>query len=164
MGRFPYQKSWEIETKEDKKVVQYALEITDIKYLAERPLTELSGGERQLVSIAQALVQSMNVMLLDEPISHLDIKHAIQIMDILHNLSMNGTTVITVLHDINIASDYCSRVIGVKNGNIFLDGGPQEVVTYDMIEELFDTQCVVFENPMTKKPYTFPVPGYLKQN
>lgn len=161
MGRFPHQNTWIVETDEDRKIIQNALEITGITNLKDRLLSELSSGERQLVSVAQALAQSMNVMLLDEPISHLDINHSIQIMDILYRLSQNGTTIITVLHDINMASCYCKRVIGIKNGHIFLNGKPQDVITYNLIEELFDTQCVVYENPITKRPHTFPVPGYI---
>ncbi len=163
LGRFPHQRTWELEKAGDKDIIENAIEITGISHLRERPLTELSGGERQLASIAQALAQSRKAILLDEPISHLDISHSIQIMDILHSLCESGTTIITVLHDINMASDYCKRILGIKEGGIFLDGTPKDIITYSLIEKLYDTQCVVFENPMTKKPYTFPVPGYLKE-
>ncbi|MDY6935426.1 MAG: ABC transporter ATP-binding protein [Spirochaetota bacterium] len=164
MGRFPHQRLWQIETKEDKEIIEKALEVTGISDFRHRTITELSGGERQLVFIAQALVQSSKVMLLDEPISHLDISHSIKIMDILYHLSINGTTIITVLHDINIASNYCKRIIALKNGNTFFDGAPQDVVTFKLIEELFNTPCIVIENPITKKPFTFPLPGYVKGN
>lgn len=164
MGRFPNQKLWEIETEKDKEIIEQSINTTRISHLRNRLITELSGGERQLVFIAQALAQSRSVILLDEPISHLDIRHAVQIMDILHTLNKNGSTVITVLHDINIASDYCSRIIALKDGRVFADGTPRNVISYNLIESLFDTLCVIFENPMSKKPYTFPVPGYLKEN
>lgn len=163
MGRFPHQGIWEIETSEDQEIIRHAMEMTKITHLRERKLSELSGGERQLVRIAQSLAQSSDVILLDEPISHLDISHSIQIMDILYKLNRNGATIITVLHDINIASDYCSRIIGIKSGRIFIDGTPSEVLTYENLEGLYDTVCVVYENPLTKKPQVFPVPEYVKE-
>ncbi len=162
LGRFPHQKIWQVETPEDREIIENALSITGISHLRDRPLTELSGGEKQLASIAQALAQSREVILLDEPISHLDISHSIQIMDILYNLSESGTTVITVLHDINLASDYCKRILGIRDGEIFLDGAPQDVINYKLIEELFNTICVASDNPVTKKPHTYPVPAYIK--
>ena len=163
MGRFPHQGIWEIETGEDQEIIRNAMELTKIAHLRERKLSELSGGERQLVRIAQSLAQSSDVILLDEPISHLDISHSIQIMDILYKLNRNGATIVTVLHDINIASDYCSRIIGIKSGRIFIDGTPSEVLTYENLEGLYDTVCVVYENPLTKKPQVFPVPEYVKE-
>ncbi len=164
MGRFPHQRLLETESGHDRDVVESSFTATGIPHLRDRLLTELSGGERQLVFIARALAQECAVIILDEPVSHLDIHHALRIMDILHNLNGKGTTIITVLHDINMASDYCSRIIALKDGKIFSDGPPAEIVTYGMIESLFDTVCVVFENPMTKNPYTFPVPGYIRKN
>jgi iron complex transport system ATP-binding protein len=163
MGRFPHQGMWEIETSEDREIIEHAMGMTKITHLRERKLSELSGGELQLARIAQSLTQSSDVILLDEPISHLDISHSIQIMDILYKLNREGTTIITVLHDINIASDYCSRIIGIKEGRIFIDGTPDEVLTYENLEGLYDTVCVVYENPLTKKPQVFPVPEYVKE-
>ena len=163
MGRFPHQGILDLETPDDIEAVEKSMSITGILHLRDRRLTKLSGGEKQLARIAQALSQSSSVIILDEPISHLDISHSIQIMDILYQLNQGGTTIITVLHDINLAAAYCSRIIGLKNGRVFFDGIPSEVVTYRNIEELFDTTCVVYENPMTGKPYVFPVPGYVKE-
>lgn len=160
-GRFPHQKFWEPGNAADRKAVERALDLTGLSPLREKRLTELSGGERQLVFIARALVQSSGVILLDEPVSHLDIRHSIGIMDILHNLNRSGTTVIMVLHDINLAADYATRVIGLREGGVFMDGPPREVITYQRIEALFDTQCLVYENPITKRPYTFTVPGHI---
>lgn len=163
MGRFPHQKIWEIETDNDRDIINNALEIMDIIDLRDRLLTELSGGEMQLAYIAKALVQNRKVIILDEPVSHLDVKHSIQIMDILFNLNKQGSTIITVLHDINISSDYCNRIIGLKNGKIFFDGSPEDVMKYDLIEELFDIVCIVSENPISGKPIAYSVPEYVSK-
>jgi iron complex transport system ATP-binding protein len=126
-------------------------------------VSALSGGERQLVYIARALAQESPVILLDEPVSHLDIRHAVQVMDLLHARAAQGTTVIAALHDINMASDYCDAIIALQDGSLFAQGPPREVVRFETIEALFSTVCVVFDNPMTHHPYTFPVPEYLKK-
>ncbi len=163
MGRFPHQKLWEIETARDTEIILNAVNITGISSLADRLLTELSGGELQLTHIAKALAQNKNIIILDEPVSHLDLKHSIEIMDILYNLNKEGATIITVLHDINIASAYCSRIIGIKKGDIFFDGSPEDVIKYDLIEDLFDIVCITRENPISGRPYIYPVPKHLQK-
>lgn len=159
MGCFPHQKFFQVETDRDRESIEWSVKTTDIGDLIDRDITGLSGGELQLVHIAHALVQNRNVILLDEPISHLDIHHSVMIMDILHKLNRKGATILTVLHDINIASDYSSRIIGIKNGGIFFNGTPEKVLKYDLIEELFNTRCIVMENPTSGKPFVYPVPG-----
>lgn len=161
LGRFPHQKLWQMETEKDKETISSAIEMTGITPLLKRQITELSGGEQQLVFITQALVQNSDIIILDEPVSHLDINHTTMIMDILYRLNLQGTTIITVLHNMNIASDYCSRICSIKKGEIFFDGEPEEVLKYNLIEELFETPCVVLENPITKKPFVYPVPEYV---
>lgn len=161
MGRFPHQGAFVVESEQDGEVIQWAAETTGVCDLLPRRLTELSGGELQLVRVAHALAQNSRVILLDEPVSHLDIQHAVMIMDILWKLNHEGATVIAVLHDINIASDYSSRIIGVKSGEIFFNGGPGEVLRYDLVEALFNTNCIVMKNPTTGRPFVYPVPGYV---
>jgi len=161
LGRFPHQNAWEIESRDDTRLINEATAICGVEHLSSRSINELSGGEVQLVCIARALTQNRDVILLDEPVSHLDVKHTLKIMDILHELNRQGATVITVLHDLNLASDYCKRIIGIKEGRIFFDGAPQEVITYDRIEALFDIVCVVRENPISGKPFAYGVPGYV---
>lgn len=162
LGRFPYRKPWGLSSPDDEERVDAALSAVGAAHLRERLLTGLSGGERQLVYVARALAQSERVIILDEPVSHLDIRHAVRIMDVLYGLNAAGTTIVTVLHDINLASDYCSRIIALKEGAVFADGTPGEVIRYQVVEPLFDTVCVVFENPITRRPYTFPVPRHAK--
>ena len=163
LGRFPHQKIFEIETEQDRGIIEWAADITGITELLQRPLTGLSGGELQLVRIAHALVQNSHTILLDEPVSHLDIRHSVMIMDILHRLNRQGATVMTVMHDINIASDYSSRITGMKQGKIFFDGTPDAVLTYEHVEALFGTSCIVLKNPTTGRPFVYPVPGYVKE-
>jgi iron complex transport system ATP-binding protein len=162
LGRFPHQGLFEIETAQDREAIDWAAGVTGITGLLKRSLTDLSGGELQLVRIAHALAQNHSIILLDEPISHLDIRHSIMIMDILHRLNRTGSTVVAVLHDINVASDYSSRIVGIKRGGVFFDGPPGSVITYAFMEELFGTRCIVLENPTTGRPFVYPVPGYVE--
>jgi iron complex transport system ATP-binding protein len=162
LGRFPHQAAFAVESARDREIIEWAAGTTGVKGLFHRRLTELSGGELQLVRIAHALAQNSRVILLDEPVSHLDIQHAVMIMDILWRLNREGATVVTVLHDINIASDYTSTIIGMKNGGIFFSGAPDDVLKYDLVEALFGTPCIVMKNPTTGRPFVYPVPGYVK--
>lgn len=162
MGRFPHQESFVVEADRDREAIAWSAETAGVGHLLGRRLTELSGGELQLVRIAHALAQNSRVILLDEPVSHLDIQHAVRIMDILWKLNREGATVMAVLHDINLASDYSSRIIGMKEGSVFLSGVPHDVIRYDLVESLFGTSCIVMSNPTTGRPFVYPVPGYIK--
>ncbi len=159
MGRFPHQRFWQSGRADHAQKVNHAIRVMDLEHLRTRPITELSGGEQQRTFIARAVAQTNSVILLDEPVAHLDINHVTRVMDLLSELNAWGTTIITVLHDINLAADYCSRILALRDGSIFTDGPPSEVITYQAIESLFDTVCVVHDNPITGKPYTYPVPG-----
>ena len=160
-GRFPFKNFWEGDTKEDRDIVEDALKTTGTLHLKDRLLTTLSGGELQLVSIARALAQNKDIILLDEPISSLDLRHTVRIMDLLYRLNKKGSTIITVLHDINTASDYCSKIIALKNGKIFFAGSPEECITGKVISSLFDSNCSVKKNPVTGRPYVYPHPEYV---
>lgn len=164
LGLFPHRSIFDVGTASKNNAVDGALDAAGISHLGDRPMTEISGGERQLACIARALVQSSSVMLLDEPVSHLDLAHGIGIMDVLHSQNRQGTTVVTVLHDVNLAAEYCSRIIALKEGTVFADGEPREVLTYKNVEGLFDTVCIVTENPVSKRPLVYPVPGFLRGN
>ncbi len=100
------------------------MEMTGITGLGDRNIDGLSGGERQMACVARALAQEPKVIILDEPVSHLDIAHGVRIMDVLHRLHALGVTVIVVLHDINLASEYATRIIALKEGRLFADGTP----------------------------------------
>jgi len=163
LGLFPHRGLFSLLKDPAAHRIPDVLEECGITHLAGRRIDHLSGGELQLASIARALVQNRDVVLLDEPVSHLDMHHTIAIMDLLHDLNDRGSTIVTVLHDINRASDYCRRLIGLQEGRLFLDGSPGETVTYEAIEELFNVMCIVHENPVTKTPFIWPVPGHVSK-
>ncbi len=159
LGRYPHT-TFRGFSQRDHEAIQTAMALCDVEPLKNKKLTQLSSGELQRVTIARALAQSTDCILLDEPVSHLDIHHAFAIMDILKRLNETGSTIITILHDINIASEYCSRILGIRSGKIFFDGPPEECITYQNIEALFDCVCLVYNNPISQKPYVYPVPKH----
>jgi len=158
MGRFPHVgrfgrlKEYDVELKES------VLSLCDISHFRKRRVNELSGGERQMAVLAQALVQEPKLLLLDEPTSHLDIGHQIEILDLVKCLNRkNGLTVIAVLHDLNLAGEYCENVMLMNDGAVYKSGLPEDVLTYQNIEDVYKTVVVVEKNPVSKKPYVFPV-------
>ncbi|MBI5573552.1 MAG: ABC transporter ATP-binding protein [Elusimicrobia bacterium] len=161
LGRIPYFQRFQfLETKKDLEIAERCLVLTDTHKLKDRFLSETSGGEKQLVLIAKALAQEPKLLLLDEPTSHLDITHQVVILDLVKKLNRDfGLTVCMVLHDLNLASEYCNRLLLLNNGLIHKSGIPKEVLTYQTIEEVYRTVVIVKENPVTHKPYIFLVPG-----
>jgi len=155
LGRTPFHSRLQFsETKQDEKIVEHAMLLTETFNLRNRPILELSGGERQLVFIARAIVQQPKLLVLDEPTAHLDIAHQIRILDLTKKLNTDfGLTVMVVLHDLNLASEYCDRIMLLNNGNIRKIGIPSEVLTYQIIEDVYKTVVVVEKNPISKKPY-----------
>ncbi|MFA5165505.1 MAG: ABC transporter ATP-binding protein [Candidatus Omnitrophota bacterium] len=162
MGRFPYIKMFGSESKEDMEAVERAVEATDCAGVISRPIDRLSAGERQRVLIAKALAQEPRLMLLDEPTSHLDISHQVQVLDILKGLSGRKITVIAVLHDLNLAAEYCDRLVLIDKGLVRSSGTPKQVLDYNVIEEVYRTVVVVRENPVSGKPYVLLAPGSKK--
>ncbi|MFH0918220.1 MAG: ABC transporter ATP-binding protein, partial [Candidatus Omnitrophota bacterium] len=160
MGRIPHLKRLQFEAKRDIKIAEEALTVTDTLGLKQKFIDELSAGERQRVIIARALAQEPILLFLDEPTSHLDIGHQIQVMDLLKKLNRaNNLTIVMVLHDLNLASAYCNRIALLNEGAIFKQGKPEEVLTYQNIEAVYKTLVLVNENPVTKKPNVVLVPG-----
>ncbi|MFH1202260.1 MAG: ABC transporter ATP-binding protein [Candidatus Omnitrophota bacterium] len=159
MGRIPHLKRLQLETRKDFLIAEEALSLTDTLYLKERQIDRLSAGERQRVIIAKALTQEPILLFLDEPTSHLDIGHQIQILDLLKKLNRErGLTIVMVLHDLNLASEYCNRLVLLDEGKIFKEGSPYEVLTYQNIETVYKTVVVVNKNPISQKPYVLLVP------
>lgn len=159
MGRIPHLKRLQFETKKDLKIAEDALSVCDILDLKEKIIDELSAGERQRVIIARALAQEPTLLLLDEPTSHLDIGHQIQILDLLKRLNrQNNLTIAMVVHDLNLASAYCDRIVLIDNGSVFKEGSPEQVLTYQNIEAVYKTIVLVNENPVTHKPNVVLVP------
>lgn len=163
LGRFPYLDRFRRVSSSDIQITHEVIELLELGELKKMYVNELSGGDLQRVLIAQALVQQPELLLLDEPTTHLDIGHQIEIMDILYNLNQKGLTIITVLHDLNLASEYCQRLILLNKGRMVKDGTPHEVLDYRVIEEVYNTTVVVKENPYSKKPFLILIPRrYIK--
>lgn len=154
MGRIPHLKRLQLETKKDFAVAENSLSLTDSLQLKDKRIDHLSAGERQRVIIAKALTQEPVLLLLDEPTSHLDIGHQIEILDLLRKLNREqNLSIVMVLHDLNLASEYCNRIILLNEGQIFKSGSPDEVLTYQNIEAVYKTIVVVNKNPISSKPY-----------
>lgn len=154
MGRIPHLGRLAYEGKRDYAIAHNALSLTDALHLKDKAIDELSAGERQRVIIAKALTQEPVLLFLDEPTSHLDIGHQVQILDLLKRLNRkNNLTLIMVIHDLNLASQYCSRIVLLNEGRIFTQGSPEKVLTYQTIETVYKTVVVVNKNPLSSKPF-----------
>jgi iron complex transport system ATP-binding protein len=154
MGRIPYLKRLEFESRKDFEIAEKALSQTDSLGLKEKRIDEMSAGERQRVIIARALAQEPVLLFLDEPTAHLDIGHQIQIMDLLKKLNRDKKlTIVIILHDLNLAGEYCNRICLLDKGRIFKEGPPDDVLTYQNIEAVYNTIVVVSKNPINSKPY-----------
>ncbi|MEW5767389.1 MAG: ABC transporter ATP-binding protein [bacterium] len=155
LGRIPYYEKFQfLETKRDMEMAQRCMGLTDTGRFKDRLMEEISGGERQLALIARALTQEPALLLLDEPTTHLDITHQVGILDLVKKLNRElGLTVIMVLHDLNLAGEYCDRLVLINEGRIHKDGRPEEVLNYQTIEEVYRTVVVVEKNPISSKPY-----------
>jgi iron complex transport system ATP-binding protein len=153
MGRAPHLGRLRFEGQTDFEIVRKAMEMTDILPFAARSINELSGGERQRVLIARALAQQPQIILLDESTAFLDIKHQIAFFDLIKNLNKEeGLTVITVTHDINLASLFCDRVMLLNKGIIHCIGTTNEVITESNIKEVYETDVFVDKIPLTGQP------------
>jgi iron complex transport system ATP-binding protein len=160
MGRIPHLKRMQFETKKDVDIAEEALSLTDALVLKDKRIDELSAGERQRVIISRALSQEPALLFLDEPTSHLDIGHQIQILDLLKKLNRrNNLTIAMILHDLNIASAYCNRIALLDKGVIYKQGRPEEVLTYQNIEAVYKTIVLINNNPVTARPNIILVPG-----
>jgi len=157
LGRFPYYKSMQIfENKKDYEIVNEIMIMTDILKYKERYLNELSSGERQLVIIAKALAQEPQLLLMDEPIAHLDITHQITVLNLLKKLNKElNLTILIILHDMNIASEYCGKIVILNKGEIYSAGTPSEVLNNKAIKDVYNVDAVINKNPLSEKPYIF---------
>lgn len=157
MGRTPYLKKFQNETVDDVNIAKKAMELTNTLKLREKKINQISGGERQRVIIARALTQQTDIVLLDEPISHLDINHQIESLNTLKYLSNKGTTIITVMHDLNLAAQYSNYLILLKDGKLIALGKPEEVITKENLEKVYNMEICIIKNPVTQKPHVIPV-------
>ena len=158
MGRNPYLDFRHRETKKDRQIAERAMKLTKTDVFRDRYYNELSGGERQRVILARAITQQPEIILLDEPTSALDLHHQIEVMELIQKLNEEEKiTVLAVLHDINLASRFCSRIVILKDGKVDADGTPQEVINRQEMEALYNMKLLVKENPLLKKPEITPI-------
>jgi iron complex transport system ATP-binding protein len=156
-GRHPHQKFLARWSEGDYESVARALASTGTTELADRPVDELSGGQRQRAWIAMALAQETDVLLLDEPTTYLDVAHQIEVLDLLADLNQErGTTILMVLHDMNLAARYADHVFAMREGRIVASGPPAEVMTSELIRTVFDLDCTVIPDPVSGAPLVLP--------
>lgn len=157
-GRHPHQRVLSRWSREDDAAVADALAATHITELAERSVDELSGGQRQRVWIAMVLAQQTDLLLLDEPTTFLDVSHQVEVLDLLTDLNRDrGTTIVMVLHDLNLAARYADHLVAMAAGRIHAAGDPAEVLTSDLVEAVFGLDSRVISDPVSGKPLVLPV-------
>ena len=158
MGRNPHQKRFSPATKEDREIVTYAMESTQCYDYKDKPFSMLSGGEAQRVVCARAVAQDTPWILLDEPVSSLDIKHQVSIMSLLADLNRNKEkSIAAVLHDVNLAAEYCTHIIMMKDGKVFYCGRTQEALTEERLKEVYDIEFSRLQSSDKKSVYFMPM-------
>ncbi|CAM3888586.1 ABC transporter ATP-binding protein [Nocardioides marinus] len=157
-GRHPHQGALARWTREDDEAVAEALRLTDTAALADRAVDELSGGQRQRVWIAMALAQQTDLLLLDEPTTYLDVAHQVEVLDLLTDLNRaRGTTIAMVLHDLNLAARYADRLVALRDGRLHAAGHPADVLTADVVREVFGMASQVVPDPVSGRPIVLPI-------
>jgi iron complex transport system ATP-binding protein len=155
-GRFPHQgllRGW---SGADQAAVEHALDRAELTELRARPVDELSGGQRQRAWVALALAQDTPLLLLDEPTTYLDLRHQLDVLDLLAGLVREGRTVVAVLHDLNQACRYASQLLVMRDGRLVAAGAPADVLSAALVREVFDLPCEVIDDPVTGTPLVVP--------
>ena len=157
-GRHPHQRPMAPWSHRDYEVVAAALEATGTSELADRPVDELSGGQRQRVWIAMALAQETDVLLLDEPTTFLDVAHQVEVLDLLTDLNRDrGTTIVMVLHDLNLAARYSDVLVAMSGGSVSAVGAPAEILDQALVRDVFGLDCQVILDPVSASPLVLPL-------
>jgi iron complex transport system ATP-binding protein len=160
MGRYPHRGRMMPFTPSDRRIVEETLTMLDLTEVRAQRIQRLSGGEMQRVFLACGLAQKPEILLMDEPTTHLDIGHQIRLLDLVKGLSgNNGLTVLVTLHDLNLASLYCTSIALMDHGRIHAQGSPEEVLTAANIEHVYRARVEVGKDPVLLKPHIFFVPG-----
>ena len=163
MGRHPHRKKWQFSKKNDNQLAEKAMKQTGIYHLRDRFITSLSGGERQLVFLAKAIAQQSEVILLDEPTSDLDIYHQVQIAEVIRELVKEGKAIFAAIHDINLATRYCDRLMLIGNGELIAVGEPEQVITDHNLMRVFQTHTYTYNESYFGKrqmiPYSIDIKG-----
>lgn len=154
MGRYPYQRTrWPWYQKQDMEIVKQIMQFTDLYSFRHRQIAELSGGERQRVAMAMALAQEPEILILDEPTTFLDVYYQLSLFDLLKSWQeVNGTTIISVLHDLNLASLYSDRLFFLKDGQLVYSGTTREIVTKQKVDEVFAIEPIIVDHPVREVP------------
>jgi iron complex transport system ATP-binding protein len=157
LGRAPH-RGWLLPlTANDNKVIEEAMEKTDLTVLKDRFITELSGGEQQRAALARVLAQEPKILILDEPTSHLDIKYQTEILEMVSDLARNhGISVIISIHDLNTAALYSDKIALIGKGTIAAYGTPEEVLKEKILSEIYDTPVIVHKHPLFNTPMVMP--------
>ncbi|MBU5674016.1 ABC transporter ATP-binding protein [Paenibacillus brevis] len=156
-GRFPHQSMFSGWSRKDYEAVAEAMEIMNITEFANHDIDELSGGQRQRVWIAMALAQQTDILFLDEPTTFLDITYQVEILDLLTDLNRkHGTTIMMVLHDINLSARYADHIFAMHEGKLVTEGTPSEVITSTMVKDIFGLNCTVIQDPLCGSPMVVP--------
>ncbi|HEY4418777.1 MAG TPA: ABC transporter ATP-binding protein [Pseudonocardia sp.] len=164
-GRHPHQAWYRQWSADDEDAVAQALDWTGIADLAERPVDQLSGGQRQRAWISMALAQGTDLLLLDEPTTFLDLAHQVDVLELVRRLhSEAGRTVVMVLHDLNLAARYADRLVAMREGRIVAAGKPAEVITEELLDEVFGLAARVIPDPVAGTPLVVPIGGYLRSS
>lgn len=154
MGRSPHVSRIGSETKGDMEIVERAMALADVLHLADRPITELSGGERQRAYLAMCLAQEPSLLLLDEPTNHSDLRHQLSLLDVIVTLNCQARmTVLAVFHDLNLAAQYCDRLLLLDRGGIAALGPPQDVLTEETIYKVFGVTASVQHDPSSQRTH-----------
>jgi len=159
LGRYPHIGRLSPLKQQDRRIIAKILELLGLAHIRTRKVNALSGGEMQRAYLAQGLVQTPELLLMDEPTAHLDISQKIRVLDLIDSLSETvGLSVLVILHDLNLASGYCNRVLMLEKGEIRAAGTPEEVLTRRTIEEVYRTPVRVGKDPMTARPHIYFLP------
>lgn len=158
MGRNPHLGLLRYEGERDLALCRQAMEATATAHLAGRRMGEVSGGERQRVVIARALAQEPRILLLDEPTAHLDLHHQMEVMDLVQRLG-EGKVVVVAIHDLNLAALYCSRLVLLREGQVFTQGPPAQVIAPENIEAVYGARVLVRPHPLNGRPVVYPLRG-----
>ena len=156
-GRYPHQGFMRAWTEADEQAVLRAMAAAAVTELSGRLVDELSGGQRQRVWVAMALAQHTDILLLDEPTTFLDITHQMELMELFTDLNHAGHTLVAVLHDLNHAARFGTHLIAMKDGAVVAEGAPSEIVTAELVEEVFGLRCLVVPDPVVGTPHVVPL-------
>jgi iron complex transport system ATP-binding protein len=158
MGRYSYQSWLQQWSTEDEARVAEALEITSMIELADRALDSLSGGQRQRAWIAMVLTQDTDILLLDEPTTFLDLSHQVELLDLLDELQqIKGKTIVMILHDLNLSCRYADYLVAIQQGKVYATGTPEQVMTEEMVRDVFNLECRIVRDPLADTPMCIPM-------